>query len=233
LPDLDQVRAGIGPRTRAIVINSPQNPSGAVYPPEVIQEFLAIAQRHGIVLISDEAYDELYFGDPPLSPGKVVPVDAGRWVATFSLSKTYAMTGWRVGYFVAPSEVTAVVAKLQEPTVSCVSSVAQRAALAALTGPQEFVARQRAELRMRRDQVLARLRASGCSAYTPEGAFYLLVDVRPHDDRAFALSLLEERSVSVAPGTAFGDVAKGFVRICYAAGGDRLLEGVDRLLAAL
>lgn len=231
LPDLDEVRAGIGPRTRAVLINSPQNPSGVVYPPTMIRDLLALAEERDVVLISDEAYDELYFDDPPVSPGGLAPVESGRWLATFSCSKTYAMTGWRVGYLVAPREVAALATKLQEPTISCVSAVSQRAALAALSGPQEFVAVQRHQLRTRRDQVLARLRAAGRRLYTPMGAFYLLIDVRPHEDRKFALSLLQQKGVAVAPGGAFGDAGRGFVRICYAAGGDRLMEGIDRLLA--
>ncbi|MGH2361745.1 MAG: pyridoxal phosphate-dependent aminotransferase [bacterium] len=233
LPDPTEVRQGIGPRTRALVINSPQNPSGAVYPSALIQDLVTIAEEHNIVLISDEAYDELYFDTPPLSPARLIPVENGRWVATFSLSKTYAMTGWRVGYLVGSSDMAALTAKLQEPTVSCVSAPSQRAALAALVGPQESVAGQREDLRRRRDHVLARLRSAGRASYTPAGAFYLLVDVRPHEDRNFALALLERHGVAVAPGSAFGKVSCGFVRICYAAGGERLLEGVERLLASL
>lgn len=233
LPDPTEVRRGIGPRTRAVVINSPQNPSGAVYPSGLIQDLVAIADEYDVVLISDEAYDELYFEAPPLSPGRLIPVENGRWVATFSLSKTYAMTGWRVGYLVGSSDMAALTAKLQEPTVSCASAPSQRAALAALVGPQESIARQRDDLRQRRDHVLARLRSAGRASYTPAGAFYLLVDVRPHEDHDFALALLERHGVAVAPGSAFGEVARGFVRICYAAGGERLLEGVDRLLASI
>jgi aspartate/methionine/tyrosine aminotransferase len=233
LPDLPALRTAVGPGTRVIVVNSPHNPSGAVYPAPVVREIKTIAAERGVTIVSDEAYDELFFESRPVSPGRDVPVDAGTWVAVFSFSKTYAMTGWRVGYLVASTAVTELAAKLQEPTVSCVSSVAQRAALAALTGSQEGVAAQRAWLRARRDQVLARLRAAGRATYTPQGAFYLLIDVRPHDDRQFALSLLEEKGVAVAPGSAFGDAAQGFVRICYAAGGERLMEGVDRLLAAI
>lgn len=233
LPILEEIEAAIGTRTRVIVLNSPNNPAGAVYPSELVRGVLALAERRDVVVLSDEAYDEVYYGDPPVSPGSFVPVESGRWVAVFSFSKTYAMTGWRVGYLVGPKTMTGSLTRLQEATVSCVSSIDQRGALAALNGPQTFVASQRDELRRRRDGVLAQLRRSGRTTSVPQGAFYVLVDVGPHDDHAFALQLIDSHGVSVAPGSAFGPGGRGYIRLCYAAGGDRLSEAVDRLIGAL
>ena len=200
---------------------------------EVVQQFIDLAEEHNLLLISDEAYDEVYYGDLPASPMRRLPLESGRCVGVYTFSKTYSMTGWRLGYTVASRPISAMLTKLQEPTISCASPISQRAGLAALLGPQDFVVEQRQKLMARRDLVLGKLRAAGRSAYVPQGAFYILVDVRPQGSRDFALSLLESRSVSVAPGVAFGAHGDGFVRISYASGGDRLGEALDRILQAL
>lgn len=232
LPDPEEVEQCIERGTRVLVVNSPNNPTGAVYPPELMHALAEVAERRGLVLVSDEAYDEMYFDDPPTSPPSFMPLQSSTCVSVFSFSKTYAMTGWRVGYVVGPRQLAAAVAKLQEPTISCASSISQRAALAALTGPQDFVIRQRDFLRGRRDLVVSMLQEQGEFTYQADGSFYLLLDISPLASRQFAIDLLEQRSVAVAPGSAFGPAGEGFVRICYAAGGDELRPAVRRLVLA-
>jgi aspartate/methionine/tyrosine aminotransferase len=229
VPDLEEVERRITRQTRAIVLNSPNNPTGSVYPDDVVRGFVELAERRGIVLVSDEAYDELYSESRPLSPASLQELEEGPVVSIFSFSKTYAMTGWRVGYALASRPLIGVVAKLQEPTISCASSVSQRAALAALTGPQQFVNEQRRFLSERRHLVGELLRGRREFTYRAEGAFYLLLDISPLSSRQFALHLLERENVAVAPGSAFGERAEGFVRICYGAGGDALLDAVSSL----
>ena len=230
VPDIEHVEAMITPLTRLLVINSPNNPSGAVYPRSVVEELAALAARHGIVLVSDEAYDALYFDEPPIAASSLAPIEDGTIVSVFSFSKTYAMTGWRVGYVVGPRELARTISKLQEPTISCASAISQRAALAALRDGDGFPEHQRDVLRGRRDSVVSVLEERGELRYRPEGAFYMLLDVAPLDPTGFALHLLETDQIAVAPGTAFGTLGEDFVRICYAAGGDQLEPAVRRLL---
>jgi aspartate/methionine/tyrosine aminotransferase len=156
-----------------------------------------------------------------------------RIISAYSFSKVYAMTGWRVGYCVAPPEVAAVLTRLQEPVVSCVNAPAQMGALAALTGPQAIVAEMRDAYRARRDAAVELLAAGGVGVLRPAGAFYLWVDVARsgRDSRDFAFSLIAERGVAVAPGTAFGAAGEGFVRLSMASELDVLMEGARRLVA--
>jgi aspartate/methionine/tyrosine aminotransferase len=161
--------------------------------------------------------------------------DPERTVSIYTFSKTYAMTGWRVGYAAAPVRAAEQIAKLQEPIVSSVNTPAQYAALAALTGPQEVVATMRDAYRERRDEVCARLARAGIAASRPGGAFYVWVDVRASGmtSRQFTLDLLRTRAVALAPGSAFGAHGEGYARISLATEPTALYEGVDRLIAAL
>ena len=156
-----------------------------------------------------------------------------RIISAYSFSKVYAMTGWRVGYCVAPPEVAATLTRLQEPLVSCVNAPAQMGALAALTGPQEIVGEMRDAYRQRRDAAVALLEAASVPVLRPAGAFYLWVDITRsgRDSRDFAFSLIADQGVAVAPGTAFGAAGEGFVRISMASDLDVLLEGTRRVIA--
>jgi len=228
--DADAVAARIGPRTRAIVVNSPGNPTGAVASRAELERVLELARAHDLWVVSDECYEDLVFEGEHVSPAALG--DPDRVIAVYSFSKSYAMTGWRVGYAVAPAEVAPLLAEAQEPVVSSASTVSQKAAEAALTGPQDVVAEMRDVYRRRRDAALARLDAAGVGYVRPGGAFYLMVDVARAGD-AFAHRLLLERRVAVVPGAAFGDAGRGFVRISLAAPDDALDAGLDRLAAAL
>ena len=214
-----------------LVVNSPGNPTGAVLAPETLHALVELAGRHDLWVVSDECYEELVFEGRHVSPGALAPE---RTVSVFSFSKTYAMTGWRVGYAVCPPEVAALLAKAQEALVSCVSTVSQKAAEAALTGPQEGVAAMREAYRARRDVALAVLAAAEVGSVRPGGAFYLMVEVgEVEPSEAFARRLLAERQVAVTPGSAFGAGGEGMVRVSLAASEEAIATGLERLAAGV
>ena len=231
--DPDALEAAVGPRTRAVVLNSPSNPTGAVASREALDRALEIAAAHNLWVISDECYEDLVFDGRHESPAALG--DPDRVISVFSFSKSYAMTGWRIGYVVAPAGVAPLVAKAQEPLVSSASTISQKAAEAALTGPQDVVAAMRETYRRRRDNACLQLDAAGVGYVRPGGAFYLMVDVArdPDGADAFAHRLLLERHVAVVPGSAFGEGGRGFVRVSLAAADASLATGLERLAEAL
>ena len=229
-PDPAELARLVTERTRVLVVNTPSNPLGTVLPAEDVEALVRLAEDHDLWLLSDECYDALTFGQPHVSPGRFDR--DGRVLSAFSFSKTYAMTGLRVGYLITTEEVARQSAKLQEPMLACVNAPAQAAALAALRGPQDEVAMMRAAYRERRDLALAQLDAQGMGYLTPEGAFYLWVDVRDrsHGDVAtWAMDLLRQHHVAVAPGTTFGPLGEGWVRLSLATATEDLLEGIRRM----
>jgi aspartate/methionine/tyrosine aminotransferase len=229
-PDPERLDALVTSRSKAIVLNSPGNPTGGVYGPEAIAAVLEIARRHDLWVVSDECYDELVFEGVHTSAATVGEPE--RAITIFTFSKSYAMTGWRVGYVVAPRSIAGAIAKAQEPVVGNASSVSQKGAEAALTGPQDCVAEMRAAYRDRRDMVAERLERAGVRYVRPRGAFYLMADVSPAGDSlSFTRRLLEERHVAVVPGTAFGPGGEGWVRVSLCIDPDVLAEGVERLAA--
>ncbi|NUP77385.1 MAG: aminotransferase class I/II-fold pyridoxal phosphate-dependent enzyme [Nonomuraea sp.] len=229
LPDLAELDRLVTPRTRAILVNAPSNPLGVVWPAGTLRAIAEWAARREIWVVADECYDQLWMDAPAPSMAALAP--GAPIVTVYSFSKTYAMTGWRVGYVVAPPPVAARVAKVQETAVSCVSTPAQHAALAALSGPQEVVEGMRLAYRDRRDQALRLAGELGIPALRPEGAFYLWVDVSASGTPVgeLALRLLEEQGVALAPGTAFGRRGEGFVRLSLAADPAAIGEGLRRL----
>jgi aspartate/methionine/tyrosine aminotransferase len=233
LPDLDGLERLVGPRTRALIVNSPSNPLGTVVDAPLAEALCRFADDHDLWLVSDECYDAITFDVEHVSPGRWD--EQGRVLSCFSFSKTYAMTGMRVGYLVAPEAVGATAAKLQEPLIACVNAPAQYAALAALKGPQHFVEHMRRAYRERRDAAAALLEDAGIPHLLPQGAFYMWIDVRAAcggDVQTWALRLLRERRVAVAPGTTFGPTGEGWVRVSLATETEELLEGLQRVAAA-
>jgi aspartate aminotransferase len=228
-PDLDRLASLITPRTKLLVVNSPNNPAGVVYPRDVVEELASLAVRHNLWLLSDECYDQLVFDGEAVSPAAFL--DDGRVVSAYAFSKTYAMTGWRLGYVVGSGELIDGVTKVLESSATCASTPSQKAGEAALLGPQECVVEMNTAYRRRRDLVVEILRDAGLLLSVPAGAFYIMADVSPAElpSAEFAMRLLEERRVGVAPGTAFGSVAAGAVRIALASSDDDLHEGVSRL----
>ncbi len=233
-PDLDALDAlAADPRAKALVVNSPANPTGSVWRPRTVEGVLEIAARHDLYLVSDEVYEEIVFEGEHVSPAALD--EDGRVVTVFSASKTYAMTGWRVGYLVAPPPLADLIAKVQEPVVSCATAVAQKALEAALLGPQDCVREMRDAYRRRRDATVRALRAEGLFVTEPRGAFYLFAEAAAAGDETLALArqLVLEHGVAVAPGETFGPRASGLVRLSLAASEDALAEGVGRLAHGL
>jgi len=229
VPTIDSLDRLVTDRTSAIVVNSPSNPLGSVIDRARMTELLAFTERHGLWMVSDECYDEIDFDGSVVSPASIAP---DRVVSVYSFSKTYAMTGWRIGYAVAPPAVAPSLAKCQEPLISCVNAPTQYAALAALTGPQSVVSEMRDAYRARRDLAISILAGSQLHAFPPQGAFYLWVDARSTGlpSRELAMRLLDERNVVVAPGSAFGERGEGFLRVSLASSAEAIDEGLHRLL---
>ena len=228
LPDLDQLRALITDRTRLVVVNSPSNPTGTVFPAELVASIIEIAAEHDLWVLSDEVYDELVFEG---TMANAAQYDRERVVGIYSFSKTYSMTGWRVGYAACPRALAQLLGTLQEPMLSCISGVSQYAALAALEGPQDGIARKRDVYRARRDLVGALLREGGFEAVRPAGAFYQMVPLAPGTDSRRAALDLVEHGVATAPGSAFGEVAGDQLRLSLAASETALRGGIERLVA--
>lgn len=222
------------PRTRMVIINSPSNPSGAVVDREELERIHHLTSRRGVWVLSDECYGRLLYGGAPFSAAALAGARDTVLVAG-SLSKTYAMTGWRIGYALGPEAVIQAVIKLQSHSTSNPTSVAQKAAVAALSGPQDCVERMLAEYRRRRDFVVARLRrVPGVRCVEPGGAFYAYPNIGVALGRngigntvEFAHRLLEEARVAVVPGEAFG--TREHVRISFATSMEALERGLDRL----
>jgi aspartate/methionine/tyrosine aminotransferase len=233
LPDLEQLDGLVSPRTRAIVINSPGNPTGAVFPRSVIEALADLAVRHDLWLISDECYDQIVFEGEHVSPASFLT--DGRVISIYTFSKTYAMTGWRLGYAVGETRLIDTVTKILESNTSGPSTIAQKAAEAALDGSQECVHEMVSAYAHRRDLAVDLLEEAGMLLSVPHGAFYVMADVSAAGmgSRDFALKLVAERGVSVAPGTAFGKVAGRAVRISLASSDADLREGIGKLAEAV
>src|ERR1035437_3753962 len=227
LPDVDELDRLVTNRTKAIIVNSPSNPLGAVLTANLAAKLCRLADAHDLWVISDECYDAITFDIPHVS--LAAHDEQQRVISCFSFSKTYAMTGLRVGYLVAPEEAAATAAKMQEPLIACVNAPAQYAALAALEGPQDVVEVMRRTYQHRRDVATQLLRDSSTGFLMPDGAFYLWIDVRDRcqgDVETWALQLLREQHVAVAPGTTFGPMGQGWARVSLATETDDLMEGL-------
>ncbi len=229
LPDLDALRKLINKWTKVLMVNSPSNPTGAVFPREIQLGLLEIAKEHDLYLLSDETYDQVIFDGEHVSPAS--EDSDGRVLSIFSFSKVYSMTGWRVGYVVAPQKISRLITELQEPYVSCPSSVSQKAAEAALKGPQQCLRTMADSYRKRRDMVVEILKENDLFVYSPQGTIYMLIDISSSgmDSHEFARSLLRKHKVGVSPGDAFGPTGNDYIRICFAASESHLKEGLKRI----
>lgn len=228
VPKLEDIEAQITDRTKAIVLCNPSNPTGAVYPKQVVKQIVELAAKYDLYVLSDEVYEHLIFEGEPTTAAQFGPE---RVVGIYSFSKSYSMTGWRVGYAVAPQPLAQLMSRVTEPNYSCVAMPNQYAALAALTGPQTCIAEMRTAYQRRRDLVCDILRRHDLYRYNPAGAFYIMVDISraSQDSYEFAKSFLNEKKVSVAPGATFGPSSGSFVRVSLATAEENLIEGVNRL----
>ena len=230
----DMVERAITERTKMIILNSPNNPSGSVMTPEDMTAVLRLAHDRGIYVVSDECYVYLNYTDRLFSAGSVTEVKE-RLLIIGSLSKTYAMTGWRLGYALGPTPVIAAMQKLQSQSTSNPTSIVQKAAVAALTGPQDCLAEMRTDYMKLRDRVVAGLRAiPGLTCAAPNGAFYAYPNVSHYFGRGgmnsacdAARKLLHEAHVVVVPGEAFG--TQEHVRMSYAVAEPQLERGLERM----
>ncbi len=206
-------------KTKCIILNSPQNPTGGVLLEKDLRGITQIAVENNLAVISDEVYEKLlYDGAKHLSIGSF-PEMAERTITVNSFSKTYAMTGWRVGYAVGPPEIVGEMVKIQQNTVANAPAVAQRAALAALEGPQDFVHEMVREYDQRRRYLAEHLNELDYFSCTlPKGAFYIFANISKSglSSMDFAEALLRVGKVATVPGTAFGDLGEGYLRLCYA-----------------
>jgi aspartate/methionine/tyrosine aminotransferase len=230
LPDPERVAAIVTDRTKLLLMNNPSNPTGAVFPHETVAALVRLAAERDLYVIADEIYADLVFEG---AHTWAAPHDPdGRVIAIGGCSKTYAMTGWRIGWAITRPELVTLMGKLQESLVSCPSSVSQRAAEAAIRGPQEAVGEMRDAYRRRRDLVRELLEPAGFLATVPRGAFYAMADLRRlgKSGRDLALALLDEEQVACAPGETFGAQASGMLRISLATDDEALAEGCRRLL---
>lgn len=229
LPDPATLRAMIGPRTKALLINTPGNPSGAVFPAPLMQELAALARDTGIWLVSDEIYEDMLFEGEHVSVGACGVAD--RSIVISGFSKSFAMTGWRLGWAVAPPSLAPVLAGLLEPVVSCAPTMIQEAGLAALQGDQAFVAEAAARFRHRRDILAEELGGSSILPVVPRGAFYGFLDIGATrlGSLDFARRALAEAAVAVVPGITFGPASDRFVRVALTVPDEPLRDGLRRL----
>ncbi len=233
LPDIERLESLVTDRTKLLFINTPANPTGAVYPASLMRDLVEFANRHNLWILCDEVYDELLLTDEAVHTSAGLFDTDGRVITVFSFSKVYAMTGWRVGYAVAPPAIAQLLRTLQEPQVSCPSTISQKAAEAALTGPREPIDAMRQAYVERRGAALAAIDRVGLETVAPDGTLYLLIRIGDRPTLQFALDLLEHQNVSVAPGVVFGPAGSGMVRISLAAAADVIVDGVTRLAAEL
>jgi len=230
LPDPAEISALITRRTKAILINSPGNPTGAVFPASVMTSICEIARRTGVYVVSDEIYEDIIFEGEHVSAGAIGPQDRVFVVSGFS--KTYAMTGWRLGYAVWPGKLYDYARKLSVNLHSCVNAPAQYAGLAALTGPQDEVATMVAAFDKRRKVVVEGLnRLPGISCAIPKGAFYAFPNIKRAGWKAkpLASALLEDAGVALIGGPDFGVLGEGYVRVSYANSTENILRALDRI----
>lgn len=234
IPTMGELAAAVGPRTRMIVVNSPSNPTGALYPEETLREIAELALRHNLWIVSDEIYERLVFdGKSAPSIAALVPEVLDRTVTVGGVSKTYAMTGWRIGFAASPEPVAKAMTNLQDAVTSNPTSFAQVGAAFAFDMDPSTVEAMRDEFQVRRDLIVGLLNAiPGFTCNTPGGAFYAFPNVsgalkNGEDDTAFAAALLDQARVAVVPGSAFG--GPGHIRLSYATGRELIETGVGRI----
>jgi aminotransferase len=224
------LRRNMGRGTRGIIINYPSNPTGVSYRARELESLAAVIRRTDLAVLSDEIYDELTY-DFDHTPLPLLPGMRERTVYLNGFSKAYAMTGWRIGYAAGPKGVIAAMTKIHQYTIMCAPTTAQVAACEALRRGGKDVREMKREYARRRELVYGRLRRMGLDCIRPDGAFYIFPCIRSSglDSMGFSKRLLEEEKVAVVPGTAFGAIGEGFVRLSYASSYENLKEALDRI----
>lgn len=240
IPRPEALNKAITQRTKAIILNSPNNPTGAVYPEDFLRKIADICVEKNILVVTDEVYEKLIYGDNRhISIASLNEEIKNRTITVNAVSKTYAMTGWRIGYAAGPTEIISSMAMIQDHSTSNPTSISQMAALTALKGSQEDVVKMRDEFSRRKDFVVERCqKIPGISFVSPQGSFYLFINISNvfgreiggeiiNNSIGFAESLLDEAGVAVVPGIAFGD--DRYIRLTFAASPREIAQGLDRL----
>ncbi len=229
--DIDELKSKITTRTKLIIINSPQNPTGGVLEEDDIRSIADLAQKHNIIVFSDEIYDHIVYEGSPYSIASL-PGMLDKTILLNGFSKTYAMSGWRLGYAVMPPELVAPVVRLIVNSVSCTATFLQHAGIEALTGPQDSITVMVDEFKKRRDLIVEGLNEiPGISCLRPKGAFYVFPNVKKlgMDCKRLADLLLSEAGVATLAGTAFGEYGEGYLRLSYATSQENIKKALERI----
>ncbi len=230
--DLDpkDIEAAITPKTKAILIGFPSNPTGAVASRETLLEIAKLAEKHDLIVLSDEMYDQIiYDGEHVCFP--TLPNMKERTILLGGFSKDYAMTGWRIGYICGPQQLVGKMLAIHQYLIMCVNTTAQDAAITALQIGQEYVKEMVDEYHRRRDYIYQRLTGMGLPMVKPAGAFYAFPRIAETglSSLEFCEAFLKAEKVAIVPGSAFGAGGEGFVRICYASSMENITEAMDRM----
>jgi aspartate/methionine/tyrosine aminotransferase len=234
--DMEEFNAKINPRTRLIIINSPSNPTGGIIPRKDLETIAEAAKKYDCWVLSDEIYTRLIFSGEPAESIMTLPGMAERTIIMDGFSKTYAMTGWRLGYGVMPESLAKKVSLLVTHSVGCTASFTQIAGVEALTGPQHRVEEVKAIYRERRDIIVNGLNAiPGVTCRMPKGAFYVFPNVKSFGKSSDELAeyLLQEAGVCLLPGTSFGNLGEGYLRLCYATSIEVIQKALEKMKDAL
>lgn len=232
VPTPEALEAAITPQSKALLLNSPNNPTGAIIPGEILDSIARVALERDLLVLSDEVYERLLFDGRTHESIRTRPGMKERTVVVHSFSKSFAMTGWRIGYAFGPEWLITPMIKVVSSTTSCAPSVSQRAGLAALQLDAEVIDGMVEEFRVRRDQTYEALKElPDVRVHKPGGTFYIFPDISQitQDSRQFALDLLKEEQVVVIPGEAFGPAGKGCLRIAFTVNQDILKEALQRI----
>jgi aminotransferase len=227
----EQIEDKITPRTKALLLSFPTNPTGGVLRPEDLRPIAEVAIRHDLIVLSDEIYGELVYDGFQYTSIAALPGMRDRTVLLNGCSKAYAMTGFRVGYACAPAPIIEAMMKIHQYAIMCASNMAQEAAIEALENCAKEVETMRADYERRRNLVVNRLNEIGLPCHAPKGAFYVFPKIANTglSSRDFSLGLLKSKKVAVVPGSAFGASGEGFVRCCFATGVEKLKEALNRI----
>lgn len=232
--DFDLLEKSITDKTKLIIINNPSNPTGAAYSKAEIEKLAEIVRKHPkLMILSDEIYDRLVYGEPVVSIASI-PDMKDRTIILDGLSKTYSMTGWRIGYGIMNKDLAQQVTQLMTNTNSCTAAFTQMALIEALQGPQNSVEEMKAEFQRRRDYIVEALnKIDGITCHCPEGAFYVFPDISSFGltSKEFSTRLMHEAGIAAAWGTSFGSFGEGCIRFSYATSLENIKEGMKRLEA--
>jgi aminotransferase len=233
--NVEELEKHVSKKTKALIISTPNNPTGSILTRKNLEELADFAVNHNLIVISDEVYEKIVYDELHHSIAALNGMK-DRTITVNAFSKTYAMTGWRLGYLAAPEQIVGEIVKLQMYTAVCATSFAQKAAVEALKGPQDFVEQMRREYARRRELVYDRLnKMPRLSALRPKGAFYIFPNIKATGmtSKEFSSYLIREARVATVPGSAFGRYGEGYIRVSYATSYEKLEEAMDRISEAL